>query len=1183
MNQRTLFEMLSPGKSNRNSQIMIDDDEEDDNASNANTMASPFFATSQRTPPSTTLAPKRKSSPFILSPPLGEQFGALSPSNSSENAQAHFGAKKDAATLTPAQVDRMERKRLEALEKRRLAAEKKKLRARNDDDELVQRKLEFLPAASNERRAPADIGQVKRGAKREQVDIDVDVNVDAKGRDLRDEQVDERGGKRHQAAALMDRGWRVTQAPTFSAAPSSMAAAEATRRRMMKRSKVVDGEFVSSSSSSSSSKKKDVRWAWLVDRRDAQKRRPGEPDYDPTTLHVPYEALKAMTMTQRQYWEFKKDHMDCVVFMQIGSFYEFFEDDALLGQRLFGMKLRERTNMMTVGFPMGAYDEWAAKFVARGYKVVRFDQRDTSAAAAAPLDRQRKDKIQAQKGGGGHRAEARAVTEVLTAGTLVNSLLLGDQANYLLSYVDDAQLGRIGICMLDASIGQFRIGEFRDDEQRTHLETVLLQSRPKEFVVQRGRTSARSRALVRRFASGNSLQQATVEPVDAAAVAQAIDDRHYFDESSSSSTSSTAPAAWPPVLARARSCSPLAMSALGACLGYIRSFDESMMSDCRLDFDLMSQNNFASYSVHDQRETMLLDGQTLVNLEVLENNSDHGVRGTLLAQLDHCVSAGGRRLLRQWICHPLRSVDALNARLDAIDDLERFADLDAELAAHLRKLPDLQRLVTRVHAGNVSLRNLLDVIDGCLTLHEMMASIDEGGRLDEVRSPLLRALLTVGDQFPDLGGVLKIAEGIDRDRSRADNVLTVQPGSDAEYDEARDAVRAVEAQLDKHLRALRRSTGDEKANYAYNKREGRTVALRNSAAKASRLPDDFRVVRKLASATRYSDATIGRLGPLLDDANERLALVQAGLLRRFIARLDRCSVSCRQGAAVASQLDALRSLARASQALGADACRPKFESAAARGKAFVELENARHPMLVPPNGQDVIANTVRLGGVGQPSIMLLTGPNMGGKSTLLRQTCVCVIMAQIGCRVPASSCTLAPFDRIFTRVGANDNITAGQSTFMVELKETSTILRHATAHSLVVFDELGRGTSTWDGYSIAHAVLEHFSSAAPCCLMFSTHYHSIVDEFRQNIQVDLQHMACYADNDDISFLYSLQPGVATDSYAMDVARMAGLPAPLIDYARQKSQEAIERQRIVHQRKQHQHNIFERFRHAYSRR
>eukprot|EP01094_Clydonella_sp_ATCC50884_P022706 TRINITY_DN5270_c0_g1_i1.p2 TRINITY_DN5270_c0_g1~~TRINITY_DN5270_c0_g1_i1.p2 ORF type:complete len:415 (+),score=124.64 TRINITY_DN5270_c0_g1_i1:171-1415(+) len=323
------------------------------------------------------------------------------------------------------------------------------------------------------------------------------------------------------------------------------------------------------------------------------------------------------------------------------------------------------------------------------------------------------------------------------------------------------------------------------------------------------------------------------------------------------------------------------------------------------------------------------------------------------------------------------------------------------------------------------------------------------------------------------------------------------------------------------------------------------------------VPSHFEVVDTLSKCVRCRLPRQVELVGALEEAEAELALVREGVLLRCVEALSEHADTIAAAVEAAAHLDALCSLAHASRGAGRDMCRPQIVDRPHAGGAVLRVRDMYHPFLrVSDNAADVIANSFELGG-DTPPAMLLTGPNMGGKSTLLRQACIAVLMAQIGCFVPAAECTLSPVDRIFTRVGAHDDIFSGRSTFMVELQETAAILRYATPHSLVILDELGRGTSTFDGTAIAHAVLEHLARLS-CRLMFATHYHLLVSHWERSPLVQMAHMACLVEHRALSphvtFLYQAVQGVCPESYGVNVARMSGIPESVMRAATEKAQE-----------------------------
>ncbi|KAF9438134.1 DNA mismatch repair protein msh6 [Entomortierella beljakovae] len=312
------------------------------------------------------------------------------------------------------------------------------------------------------------------------------------------------------------------------------------------------------------------------------------------------------------------------------------------------------------------------------------------------------------------------------------------------------------------------------------------------------------------------------------------------------------------------------------------------------------------------------------------------------------------------------------------------------------------------------------------------------------------------------------------------------------------------------------------------------------------VPKNWKKMSGTSAASRYYNPELTILVTQLQEARETKTAIMKELQGRLYAKFDENYKDWLKAVKIIAEIDCLCSLSKSSSALGSPACRPEFVDSE---KSVLELEGLRHPCVIPGIATDFIPNDTVLGGETS-NLILLTGPNMGGKSTLLRQTCVAIIMAQLGCYVPAEKCTLTPFDRIFTRIGANDNILAGQSTFMVELSETSKILAEATERSMVILDELGRGTSTFDGYAIAYSVLHELSTRIGCLGLFSTHYGTLTSEFERDPNVALMHMACQVDqaNREVTFLYKLIEGVCEKSYGMNVAHMAGVPRKIVDRA-----------------------------------
>jgi len=318
------------------------------------------------------------------------------------------------------------------------------------------------------------------------------------------------------------------------------------------------------------------------------------------------------------------------------------------------------------------------------------------------------------------------------------------------------------------------------------------------------------------------------------------------------------------------------------------------------------------------------------------------------------------------------------------------------------------------------------------------------------------------------------------------------------------------------------------------------------------LKKNYQSIGETTKEKRYWTPELIKWIKELDELNLRMSDIRANLLKRQLANFDKHYQTWFEVISFVSQLDCLQSLAQSSHANGVT-CRPKFVQ---KEKAYFEAKQMRHPTIAN-RVSEFIPNDISLGDTDSPHVMILTGPNMGGKSTLLRQVCITIIMAQIGCFVHAEECTLSPIDRIFTRIGANDEILYGRSTFMVELLETSNILKNSTKNSLVILDELGRGTSTHDGYSIAYGVLK-FLIKQNCLVFFSTHYHKLTEEFVNEPLVQMNHMDCILEDDRVIFLYSLVPGTSNSSFGMNVALMSQISNSIVQRATQVSKEFEER-------------------------
>ncbi|KAH9248239.1 hypothetical protein BASA81_014121 [Batrachochytrium salamandrivorans] len=892
--------------------------------------------------------------------------------------------------------------------------------------------------------------------------------------------------------------------------------------------------------------KNEFRYSWLQNIKDADKRSPEDVDYDPRTLYIPPSAWANFTAFEKQFWEIKATHWDTVVFFKKGKFFELYEKDADIGHQKFDLKLTDRVNMRMVGVPESSFDHWAAQFIAKGFKVAKVEQMENSIGKAI-RDREstkKEDKI-----------IRRELTSVLTAGTLVDAgLLTNDLSTYCMAIREEVAADHLpptfGICFVDTASAEFSLCTFVDDADRTKFTTLIMQIKPTELVLEKGMVSKTTMRLLK-----NNLENPLFnfllrdkEFWDDVVTMDELNREGYFKKTpnaNSESESTLQNAEWPPVLLKA-STLPLAMSAFGGLLSYLRSL--------KLDTNLVSAGNFHMYDPIRSSGTLILDGQTLMNLEVFQNSSDLTDKGTLFKLLNQCSTPFGKRLFKSWFCHPLRSVNALNARLDAIDDLSGISGVLDMLRVNISKLPDLERIVARIHTKSCLVKDFVTALASFDKISALM--VEAQPYVVEFKSTLLGPLFTQAFNT-DLDDMLQYFKGAFNHRDAFDEgKIRLHSGYDENFDAAEAAVVEIEGRLNAYLREC-----EKKLNYKgiSFKDMGKEIFQMEVPVKV-KVPADWTVMSNTKAVNRYYTPKSRDLITEMIEARERreetMRQIKSVLFEKFNTQYHGWMKAVRSIA----ELDCLIGLSICRQSMPEPVCRPEFVE---EEQSVLELEELRHPCVMQTAGTNFIANDTRLGGnAGDSTMILLTGPNMGGKSTLLRQTCIAVIMAQLGSYVPARKCRLTPFDRVFTRIGASDNIMAGQSTFMVELSETSKILREATPRSLVILDELGRGTSTYDGYAIAYAVLNHLVTDVRCLGLFSTHYGTLTKEFQDHPLVALMYMSFFSDevNKQVTFLYKLTSGSCPKSYGMNVASLANVPLTIVERAEEVAKSFEENQK-----------------------
>ncbi|KAG7400277.1 DNA mismatch repair protein msh6 [Phytophthora boehmeriae] len=942
---------------------------------------------------------------------------------------------------------------------------------------------------------------------------------------------------------------------------------------------------------------------WLNEkRRDINGNTPGSPDFDPRTVKVPPEFLKKETPAMVQWWEVKAHNMDTVLFFKVGKFYELFHMDADIGFKELNL-IYMKGDKAHSGFPEIAYSKMSSQLVAKGYRVARVEQTETP------------EMLKVRNSSAAKKAKVvrREVCSLLSIGTNTVSFLDApissqDQVSkHLLALKEmfdpSQKTVRFGICLADCATGAFQLSEFDDTEQRDRLKTLFAQFHVVEIVTERFNVSDDTKMVLKHAAPTaiRSSLRVGKEFWDASRTIDEIDRAGYFKEHG-----------WPEDVLHfletdktVKIDGQLAISALGGCIWHLRRsiIDQELLSLCNFKRykpsdeearEARTNNDQALFAAKAElnQQYVVLDSQTIENLEVLSNSFNGSRSGSLIDIMDKTVTSFGRRMFQEWVLKPLCKTSDIQERLDAVEELGNSGDLMVEIREFLRKLPDLERLLSRIHAlGSAhrsqehpdsraimyesqtynirKIRDFLAVLNG---FDEAMNLTSElGPRLSQSTSPILQSLLktylvedgvqadTKHGHFPDLTKKLEFFKrSFDQAAAKKSGVIVPQDGVDPEFDGACAEIAQVKSELADYLSEQRTLLRCRQISYWGKKKEDR-YQLEIPESALSKQPKEYELKSRKKGYKRFHTPTIRSLLKRLATAEDLKEEALKDQTRRIFHKFDEDYKYWMKAVQCLAVLDCLVSLGLlSSQSEGYTKPEVVAASTANGGIPFIDIEEGVHPCVVATYGSgDFIPNDAHLGIEGKGQMVLLSGPNMGGKSTLLRQTCVLTLMAQIGSFVPAAKCRLSPVDRIFTRIGASDRILAGQSTLYVELAETATILNHATNHSLVILDELGRGTSTFDGTAIAYSVVEHLLRDIQCRTMFATHYHSLVEEYADNKKVSLGHMGCIVDPENdrkVTFLYKLEDGMCPKSYGINVAMLAKLPDEVVECAAKKSEQ-----------------------------
>jgi len=826
---------------------------------------------------------------------------------------------------------------------------------------------------------------------------------------------------------------------------------------------------------------------------------------------------------RRQYLQIKRQYPDAILFFRLGDFYETFDDDARTVSRELDIVLTSRDvgtsqRVPLAGVPYHAAEGYIARLINKGYKVAICEQVGEPVKGLMP----------------------RQVVRVVTPGTVVEASLLDERRNnYLVALVLDERDQRAGLAYADITTGDFAATQWAGSDAQTQVNQELQRLQPRECLVPadphpqplsmpgRGESAPsphRGDTLTGAGGRGEGRfplpDQTHLTPYDPWRFELETARRALLDHFGVATLEGFGIASW-----------PAAIRAAGALIQYLQETQPAALKQL---------THLHAYST---AAFMTLDPATRRNLELNETTRGRTTKGSLLWVLDATETAMGGRLLRQWLNQPLLDLEALVARQDAVAALHANVPLRAQVRAALHKVADMERLAGRAVQGVAGPRDLLALCASLEQVPALRSAVEQSAYAGDnsQRSALsgqpsavssrLSALISALDPAPDV--VALIAQAIAADAPATPGEGTIRPGFSAELDEVRALARGDRDWVARLERTERERTGIKSLKVGYNKVFG--YYLEVTRPNLDQVPPHYIRKQTLVNAERFITPELKEVEARILNAEERMGELETALYRQVLQQVAAASDRLTATARALAELDVYAALAEVAE-------RNRYVRPVLTAGDEIHIVAGRHPVVELTAGEPFVPNDVRLSNT-DCQIIVLTGPNMSGKSTFLRQVALICLMAQIGSFVPADSATIGLVDRIFTRVGAQDDIATGQSTFMVEMVETALILQHASPRSLIILDEIGRGTSTYDGVAIARAVVEylHNNPRVAAKTLFATHYHELTELASILPRVRNFNVAVLEEGREVVFLRRVVPGGADRSYGIHVARMAGVP------------------------------------------
>lgn len=787
----------------------------------------------------------------------------------------------------------------------------------------------------------------------------------------------------------------------------------------------------------------------------------------------------------QKYLETKEEYKDCILFYRLGDFYEMFFDDAITVSReleltLTGKDCGQEERAPMCGVPHHAADTYVARLIAKGYKVAICEQ----------LEDPKETKGIVKRG----------VIRVVTPGTIVDSNMLEERKNnYIMSIFKSGIYFGISVC--DISTGEFYSAEIKDNHNFPMLLDEIARYTPSELVV-------------------NSMLSSCDEEINK--IKERFENVYItkFNDKFFTNEINNLNLRFNLVDTAGRKIEnieekELSVSSINALIEYIEETQKTSLDHI---------NKIIMYKLS---RYMALDINARRNLEITEKMRDKSKKGTLLWVLDKTSTSMGGRLLRRWLNDPLIDVKEINKRLNSVKELKDNVMLRGEIIESLKKVYDIERLAGKMAYGNANARDMVTLKNSLYKLPEVKRS------LAECKSDLLKELYENLDELQDIHKLIDTAI-VD------EPPMTVKEGGIIKlgYDEEIDKLKTAQTEGKNWLIQLeadeKEKTGIKNLKIGFNKVFGYFLEVTKSYL--DQVPERYIRKQTLTNAERYITEELKNLENQILGSEEKVVVLEYNAFTEIREEISKNIVRLQKTSEIVSTLDVLSSFATVAEDM--NYCMPEVDAS-----GIIDIKNGRHPVIEKMLGAGIFVENDTYLDKEENRLSIITGPNMAGKSTYMRQVALITLMAQVGSFVPAETAKVGVVDKIFTRVGASDDLSMGQSTFMVEMMEVANILKEATSNSLVILDEIGRGTSTYDGLSIAWAVAQYIADKEKCGAktLFATHYHELTELEDKLEGIKNYNIAVKEKGEDIIFLRKIIRGGTDESYGIHVARLAGVP------------------------------------------